>query len=99
MILRVLSEKVLYIASPGGLEKVLYVASPGGLEKVLYVASPGGLEKVLYVASPGGLMCNKYGFRVTLWYIRGCIYIIVYTIYMYENIMPVRFKFKSYMYV
>ena len=53
-------------------EKVLYVASPGGLEKVLYVASPGGLEKVLYVASPGGLMCNKYGFRVTLWYIHGC---------------------------
>ena len=41
-------------------------------EKVLYVASPDGLEKVLYVASPGGLMCNKYGFRVTLWYIRGC---------------------------
>ena len=41
-------------------------------EKVLYVASPGGLEKVLYVGSPGGLMCNKYGFRVTLWYIHGC---------------------------
>ena len=41
-------------------------------KKVLYVASPGGLEKVLYVASPGGLMCNKYGFRVTLWYIHGC---------------------------
>ena len=60
MILRVMSEKVLY------------VARPGGLEKVLYVASPGGLEKVLYVASPGGLMCNKYSFRVTLWYICGC---------------------------
>ena len=41
-------------------------------EKVLYLASPGGLEKVLYVASPGGLMCNKYDFRATLWYIRGC---------------------------
>ena len=48
MILRVVMSK-----------KVLYVVSPGGLEKVLYVASPGGLEKVLYVASPGGLMCNK----------------------------------------
>ena len=33
MILRLMSEKVLYVASPGGLEKVLYVASPGGLEK------------------------------------------------------------------
>ena len=41
-------------------------------EKVLYITSPGGLEKVLYVASPGDLMCNKYGFRVTLWYVRGC---------------------------
>ena len=54
-------------------------------------------EKVLYVASPGGLMCNKYGFVVTLWYIYT--WMLVYTTYMYANIMPVRFKFKSYMYV